>query len=446
MGNLFNWFGTNKELEEKAREILREKEKEIIDYFNSKGILEKPNGKSDDDSLNMDKAIEKIFYPGENRYNLHLRIYNIPGIFRRNDGLFEIIGQTLMIFQLFFNKYNSLEKELLQQKFYEFFDALMKADSAKIYDIIGLQIEDCDLIKKKEGLESLLEIFGVESFKSYWESVFKVHGIGTLAFSGGVGLVAGYISSSLTAAIATPLAIIIISGFLGYCIYQRMKEKHIQNVKNNVTKIQDFYDEIQRFISGGPDYFCIEKKKKDGVKDGEREVINYKDSEKNLFVIAYEKQSDNSVKEICMFPYYIRGLSGKNCPTIGKNTPMDSNAGYYRAILNACKYYVDTFHQRIFLHINGNLQPNLQSEIEYEFNLLKKANEKAILKVFNKEIINGGMTLNSFEEEERININTNNVSMNTNLSDQEDGNQQFEQQYEQQEENDNRNILACENN
>ena len=28
-----------------------------------------------------------------------------------------------------------------------------------------------------------------------------------------------------------------------------------------------------------------------------------------------------------MFPYYIRGLSGKNCPTIGKNAPMDSNAG-----------------------------------------------------------------------------------------------------------------------
>ena len=102
MGDLIfrNYRDQNQELQRKAIEIIEEKKDEIIEFFNSQGILEKPNGQKDDKTLNMDKAIEKIYYPGENRYKLHLRIYNIPGIFRKNDGLFEIIGETLMIFQL----------------------------------------------------------------------------------------------------------------------------------------------------------------------------------------------------------------------------------------------------------------------------------------------------------------------------------------------------------
>ena len=163
MGNLFfgNYQDLNQILENQAREILEEKRQEIMEYFNTKGTFQKPI--ANDNTLNPDKALVKIYYPNENRHKLHLKIYNIPGIFRSGDGLFEMIGETLMIFQLFFNKYENIDdKEQYKERFNEFFDALTQADSAKINELIQLNINECDLIKKKRGLEFLMEIFGVE--------------------------------------------------------------------------------------------------------------------------------------------------------------------------------------------------------------------------------------------------------------------------------------------
>jgi hypothetical protein len=138
MGSLIfgNYRELNKELQVKAKEILEEKRKEIIEFFKTKGSFEKPNNNKNNSFLNKDKAIEKIYYPDENRYKLHLKIYNLPGIFRNNDGLFEIIGKTLMIFQLFFNKYNDIEdKEKYQKIFDEFFESLIQANNKKIKEI-----------------------------------------------------------------------------------------------------------------------------------------------------------------------------------------------------------------------------------------------------------------------------------------------------------------------
>ena len=260
MGDLI--FGSyrdqNQELKRKAKEIIKEKMDEIIEFFNFHGDFEKPNGPKNDNTLNMDKAIEKIYYPGENRYKLHLRI--------------------------FFNKFNNLnDKNEYQRKFDEFFNALIKADNSKIYELIGINIEDTDLVKKKQGLESLMEIFGTENLKSYYKNVFIGGGIGTACLAALGSFFAWEIGAALTMPVVTPFSIIIIAGVIGYFIWQKAKENHIQNVNNNINIIQDFYNKIQTFLSEGADYFC-------------------KDGDKNLFVIAYEKNTNNLIREICMFP------------------------------------------------------------------------------------------------------------------------------------------------
>ena len=63
-----------------------------------------------------------------------------------NNGLFQMIGENLMIFQLFFNKYSHLAKEELKEKFDEFFNSLLNADNGKINDMLQINIEECELI------------------------------------------------------------------------------------------------------------------------------------------------------------------------------------------------------------------------------------------------------------------------------------------------------------
>lgn len=442
MGDLI--FGSyrdqNQELKRKAIEIIEEKSDEIIEFFNFHGNFEKPNGPKNDKTLNMDKAIEKKFYPCENRYKLHLRIYNIPGIFRKNDGLFEIIGETLMIFQLFFNKFNYInDKNEYQQKFEEFFNALIKADNLKIYKMIGLNIEDTDLVRKKQGLESLMEIFGTENLKTYYKSVFIGEGIGTACLAALGSFLAWEIGEALTATVVTPIAIAILAGVIGYFILDSAKEKNIQNVTNNINKIQDFYNKIQTFLSEGADYFCKDDDRKEGDarKDGNipKNGDARKDKVKNLFVIAYEKRTNNLIEEICMFPYYLKGLWEISCPTIGQKGSMGSNTEYYRILLDACKYYVDTFKPRVYLHINGSPQPNLQSEIQDEFNFLRTATISEIEKKINSKeevesnIANKHLNLaNGIQSSEDITIND---SKNTSQFDQKNGNQMYYQQGEQ---------------
>ena len=252
MGSLIfgSYRGLNKELQEKAIEIIEEKRKEIIEFFHTKGSFEKPNGNINDASLNKDKAIEKIYYPEENRYNLHLKIYNLPGIFRNNDGLFEIIGKTLMIFQTFFNKYNDIDdKEKYQKIFDEFFDSLTQANNKKIKEIIGLDIKDNDLKKMKQGLESLMDIFGEENIKSYYRDVYIYCGGAAAIITIGSLLSFLLIPTLSVSMFATPFSLFIITGFAGYLIHKHIKKNHSQNVKNNVHKIQDFYDKIQSFLS-----------------------------------------------------------------------------------------------------------------------------------------------------------------------------------------------------
>ena len=117
--------------------------------------------------------------------------------------------------------------------------------------------------------------------------------------------------------------------------------------------IEDFLDKVQGFLSSGVDYFC----------ENEQQYIG----PKNLFVIAYEKDRDNLINDICLFPYYIEGLDSINCPTIGPNASIYSNSDYYCTLLNALQYYVKEFSSRIEQHQNGIPQPNLKMKLSKNF-------------------------------------------------------------------------------
>ena len=114
---------------------------------------------------------------------------------------------------------------------------------------------------------------------------------------------------------------------------------------------------------------------------------------------------------------------------------MGSNSDYYRIVLDACQYYVDIFKPRVHLHINEFPQPNLQSEIQDEFNFLRTATISEIEKKINSKekvesnIANKHLNLaNGIQSSEDI---TTNDSKNTSQFDQENGNQMYYQQGQQ---------------
>ena len=116
---------------------------------------------------------------------------------------------------------------------------------------------------------------------------------------------------------------------------------------------------------------------------------------------------------------------------------MGSNIDYYRIILDACKYYVEAYTQRVYLHINGNPQPNLQSEIQEEFNFLRTATAAEIFKKINsKDEITKFNVVNNYQNlangiESSEGIITTNDSRNTNQFEQENGDQVFYQHGQQ---------------
>lgn len=191
----------------------------------------------------------------------------------------------------------------------------------------------------------------------------------------------------------------------------------LENMKKNTEKIHEFYGKVREFLSKGADCFC-----------GEEETGKCDD--KNLFVIAIEK-TEKLIKEICLFSYYIEGLNSLNCPTIGKDAPVNSNSEYYYTILEACKNYIDYYAIKIQEHIQEKFgcTCGLQNEISKELNFLCKADISQIkdrikqiqplsqIEEYNRkmELAKKNQNLKNQESEE-INKNINSTSENIPLS------------------------------
>ena len=404
---------TSLNLKENAKKFLKIKEKELIDFFNSPGAkFSKPN-----DFQNPDKPMLKIYLPNENEFNMHLYIYNIPGLLKK-DGLFQKLGETLMIFQLLFKNYR--DKNNYEQNFDMFFDAILEVDSAKIYEMIQLNISRLNLLRIKQGLETIMEIFGTENVKSYYKITF-----GALASIGGTALVSLIglgIGSALTAtAAATTVGILIIIGICGYFIYRKIKNNNINDAKHNYQKIDDFYQKVQDFISKGAKNFC-----KDDQDNNNYNYIENQPNDKNLFIIAFEKGRKGLIKDICLFTYLIDKLNSINCPRIGANSNLGSNGEYYYTLLEACKSYVEEFAGKIEQYTEGYSEPYLQNKIIEVFNFLKTAKLEDIqakipqkgLSEEQKAIIQG-QVMNKYKQEkenDEFEISTSNIDTTKNNS------------------------------
>ena len=359
-------FGNNgKEitLKKKIEEFMNRKREEIVQYFNSFDELTQPN----DPTQNKDKAIDKVYYEEEGGYKYIFHIFNIPGIFRMNNGLFQMIGENLMIFQLFFNKYSDLNEENLRKQFEEFFNALLEVDADKINKMLQIKIEECELIKKKKGLEFLMDMFGYENIKTYYLTIILT-GIGTSVLaSTGILLTKAIIDTITFPPVGLAIGVVIIIGVISFFIYRNVSNNHNKIVCNNFLKLKQFFDDTQNFLSSGVYYLC-------------------EDGDKNLFVIAIKKKK-NIIEEICILPHYIIEITSTNCPTLGNNPLSNSNAEYYKTVLDACNFYIKKFSSRINNHINGITDYYLQKDIEEVFNWLKKATMAQIKeKIYAEEI------------------------------------------------------------
>ena len=352
---IFGYFANKGdiELKEKAKQFIDKKKSEIVSYFNSFNILSQPN----DPNQNKDKAIDRVYYEEENGYNYIYHIFNIPGVFRMNNGLFQMIGENLMIFQLFFNKFSHISNEELKEKFEEFFKALLNVDTNKINDMLQIKIEECELIKKKQGLEFLMDMFGDENIKAYCQNILI--GGGAIAAVSATGILLGNaIAATITAPIVIyAVGVAVVIGLISFFIYRSLKNNHSQKVSNNFLKIKKFFEDAQRFLSSGVDFFCS-----DGVK--------------NLFIIAIKKQKD-LIEDICILPFYLKELKSTNCPTLGNNHQSNSNSEYYKTILDACNFYIKKYSAKVYNHMN-NPNYGLQKELENDLNWLRTATMEQI--------------------------------------------------------------------
>ena len=153
-----------------------------------------------------------------------------------NNGLFQMIGETLMIFQLFFNEYKILDKYSHQEKL-------------------------------------LMDIFGDENIRYYYKEIFIGTAKAEVVATTGILFGSTLVKTITTGYVLVSIGIIATIGILSFFIYWGVKDNHKEKVSNNFLKIKLFFDEVQNFLSSGVDFFC-------------------NDGDKNLFIIAIEKNGD----------------------------------------------------------------------------------------------------------------------------------------------------------
>ena len=127
----------------KVENILKEKEQEIITFFNKyqQESSKKPNNM---EILTSDNPIIKTYNPSENKYNLYMEIFNMPALFRLDNGFSIIINKISILFDLFFKKINeeSLSEKEINDKFTEFYQSMLEANTKKIKDFIKEDIAE----------------------------------------------------------------------------------------------------------------------------------------------------------------------------------------------------------------------------------------------------------------------------------------------------------------
>ena len=333
----------NKTLEAKAKEVLNDREKEIIDFFNAHDL----NKASKNEIRNMNFPLIKKYYPPENKQKIYLEIFNIPALFKENQGfIFTINKLSIYIFEFKkkYDKENTTKKEI-NEKFEEFLKAIIEVKVEKINKILDVKIDKKDLIKLKQGIEKLYQYFGPDTVKSYYN---KIIGVGFFGLKGTMAGVLHAISSGfsisgivISAAVgcAAGLGFAIVIGLIGYWIYEYYKKiKDNNNILSNSEYINKFFEEIEGF-------------KVESLNDN------------NLLVLALN--NDINKREIAIFPYNLDKINNSICPIIGPNADSSSNSFMYYTYLDATEFFIDKYSKKIKEESYYTIIQELEKDFEF---------------------------------------------------------------------------------
>ena len=340
-----------KPLKNKAIEVIINKKDDIIEYFDSFNIKETYPNEKKSSCLNRDKPIIKKIYPDENDNELYIEIYNFPAFFRPENGLYIIVNEITIYLEIFFNVWR--EKPEIDKKFNSFIQSIIEVDINKFKELIKIDIQKNDLIKIKQGFEKIAGFFGIETIKEFYLGLSSIGG------SALIGGILGLICSGLMisgAAIGVGCCIII--GVIGFLIWSKNeREKQKKKIENRKKNIKIFFDEIKN-------------------------ISFEKFLDKNIFVIAVEKNKDNKLIDVCAFPYSILELN-QNCPLLGDNAAPDSNSQYYELLLKGIDFYLHKYQSKIYENCYDFSYYYFIEELKKDIEFLQKATTKEISETIN---------------------------------------------------------------
>lgn len=344
-------------LKSMTEEILEENKFKIKDYFDSFEIEKnKPNNIPD---LNGDRPIIKNISPKENRYQLNIDIYNLPALFRVDNGLFSIVSQISIYLDLFKGKYSHMNEIELKQRFSLFFKSLLELNSEEINKLINLKITKNDLIGIKHGMEKLIDYFGIENINYFVMKLVYISGFSVIGAIFGLSMsIVGNVA--LSTSVLSGIGIGIIIGFIGFVIWRESSNKlQKEKLEKSQKNIQKFFEEIKT-------------------------ISKDKFHNKNLFIISIKKNKQN-INDICLFPWLIENYNSQNCPLIGAHETADSNSDYYSTLIDGIEFYLEIYSQKIYNYLNNNYQGNFINELKKDISFLKSASKQEIRKRIKKK-------------------------------------------------------------
>ena len=345
----------NKSLETKAKEVLKDKQEEIIKFFNEHAFNLDDKSNNNNAIYNNDLPLIKKYFPSQNKYNIYLEIFNMPALFKENKGFIFTINKIAIYCFTFKAKYEqeNLTKEEFNNRFKEFLNAILEVNDQKINDLLNENIIKDDLIKLKQGLEKLYQYFGPDTVENYYKEI-----IGTGVLAGTVagtfyGFISGFslcsIGISAGVGCLSGLALGIFVGYMGYFIYETIqKYKMEKNIINNRKCIQTFFDKIQDFK--------VDK------------LIGH-----NLLVLALNIKNEN-INEITIFPHNLDKINSLICPIIGPNAEPSSNSLLYYTYLDATEFYILKYSDKI----NHESYYEIVEHLKEDFKNLEKLNSLTV--------------------------------------------------------------------
>ena len=365
----------NKSLKEKIEKVLKDKQEEIIKYFNDHTFI-----------YNQNLALIKKYLPYQNKENIYLEIFNIPALFQEKNGFIFTINKISIYFFKFKIKCDQekLTNEKFNNKFEVFLKSILEANKDEMKKLLNESIDKDDLIKLKQGMDKLYQFFGPDAVKKYYKSIGGAGALGGTMAGAIYGFLSGFSLSALGISSAVGLVgglgIAVFAGIVGYFIYDYIQEKKREkNIIKSAECLSSFIEEIKNYK----------------VND----FIGY-----NLIVLGLNIDNKKEI-EIAMIPHNLDQINSSVCPRIGPYAEPSSNAIYYYTYLDAVEYYIDKYSTKIKNDSNYEIVKSLKDDFENlksssvaQIRLLIDKGRHKLDPNYSNEYINTDSTRNQFPD------------------------------------------------